>query len=54
MQRGSDASQIRDRSKHGADKVPVLQRITIVLRCARDMADVVCLDFDRTLDWAVT
>ena len=53
MQRGSDASQIRDRSKLGADKVPVLQRITIVLRCARDTANIVSR-FDQTFDWAVT
>ena len=43
MQRGSDASQIRNRSKLGAHKVPVLQRITIVLRCARDTANIVCV-----------
>jgi hypothetical protein len=54
MQRGSDASQIGDRSKLGAYKVPVLRRITIVLRRARDTADIVCVDFDQTLDWAVT
>ena len=35
-------------------KVPGLQRITIVLRCARDTANMVCAHFDRTLDWTIS
>jgi hypothetical protein len=54
MQRESAAWQIRDRFKLAPVGGPVLQPIAIVLRCARDMANMVCAHFDRTLDWTIS
>jgi hypothetical protein len=55
MQRQSVASPIRERFKLAVRKVPVLQRITEVLRCAREQKNLdLHTPWGQALDWVGT